>query len=440
MPPPASGSSYWPCWRTPARSSATPTTGWGLALLPLLYIAGRFFAPPRLVSDTRAQVLALWLAPPLAFYLLIHIGNPGYLLSFLPALCLLTAHGTLILAQDTAQAIRLARRDGRGATAGEELALTSAPFSSEQDESRGTGQPLPFREGGGGRYAATILIALIALSNAALFLAANGEGRLREIRAIDRILSKQVAAIEAQFPPASTLILAYDRSRQLRYYLPDHRIELLFTEAVAVAASGYDPSHYWERRSTLTVPPGLTHIVLPDLDENTSEQPGPLHRLDLGDGVELLVAEVSTGDTVRYGYRYAAVAASVSRNPPAQGCAWPLAAVRPGRSGGTIGGSCLQRRRQQPHVRDVGPRRQGCHEQARRRHVFRLQRLRDHLRRRRHRPLVQERRVGQPRKEHRTADAVGFFLGHGAVRQADHAVLRGLIRHARDVGRLHRAG
>ena len=169
--------------------------GMGLALLPLLYIAGRFFAPPRLVSDTRAQVLALWLAPPLAFYLLIHIGNPGYLLSFLPALCLLTAHGTLVLAQDTAQAIRLARRDGRGATAGEELALTSAPFSSGQDESR--------RGGRGVRYAgrSTILIALIALSNAALFLAADGEGRLREIRAIDRILSKQVAAIEAQFPP-----------------------------------------------------------------------------------------------------------------------------------------------------------------------------------------------------------------------------------------------
>ncbi len=281
--------------------------GMGLALLPLLYIAGRFFAPPRLVSDTRAQVLALWLAPPLAFYLLIHIGNPGYLLSFLPALCLLTAHGALVLAQDTALAVRLARRDGRGATAGEELAITSAPFPSRQDESRGTGQPLPLREGVRGRYAASCLIVLIALSNAALFLAANGEGRLREIRAIDRILTKQVAAIEAQFPPASTLILAYDRSRQLRYYLPDHRIELLFTEAVAVAASGYDPSHYWERRSTLTVSPGLTHIVLPDLDENTSEQPGPLHHLDLGDGVELLVAEVASGDTVRYGYRYAAV-------------------------------------------------------------------------------------------------------------------------------------
>ena len=185
--------------------------------------------------------------------------------------------------------------------------LTPGPFPPGNGSQRGARQPLPFREGVGGRYVATILIALIALSNAALFLAADGEGRLHEIRAIDRILTKQVAAIEAQFPPPSTLILAYDRSRQLHYYLPDHRIELLFTEAVAVAASGYDPSRYWERRSTLTVPPGLTHVVFPDLGENTSEHPGPLHRLDLGDGVELLVAEVASGDTVRYGYRYVAV-------------------------------------------------------------------------------------------------------------------------------------
>ena len=274
--------------------------GLGLALLPLLYIAGRFFAPPRLVSDTRAQVLALWLAPPLAFYLLIHIGNPGYLLSFLPALCLLTAHGTLVLAQDTAEAMRLIRPDN--------LPLSTwwrgSRVMGQSRTTPGTIRAAPAHQG---VRLATILIALIALSNAALFLAADGEGRLREIRAIDRILTKQVAAIETQFPAASTLILAYDRSRQLRYYLPDHRIELLFTEAVAVAASGYDPSHYWERRSTLTVPPGLTHVLLPDLDVNTSEQPGAVRRLDLGDGVELLVAEVSSGDTVRYGYRYVAV-------------------------------------------------------------------------------------------------------------------------------------
>ena len=292
--------------------------GLGLALLPLLYIAGRFFAPPRLVSDARAQVLGLWLAPPLAFYLLIHIGNPGYLLSFLPALCLLTAHGTLVLAQDTAQAVRLARPGGGSPPAGPlpsppptELPGEGSSSSSPPADNRKPRTPKPARRPAPQwtLWAATSLIALIALSNAALFLAADGEGRLREIRAIDRILGKQVAAIEAQFPAESTLILAYDRSRQLRYYLPDHRIELLFAEPVV--GRGYDATRYWERRRTLTIPPGVTHIVLPDLGENTSAHPGAVRRLDLGEGVALLVAEVSSGDTARYGYRYISVEPAV---------------------------------------------------------------------------------------------------------------------------------
>ena len=384
--------------------------GLGLALLPLLYIAGRFFAPPRLVSDTRAQVLGLWLAPPLAFYLLIHIGNPGYLLSLLPALCLLTAHGTLVLAQDTAQAVRLARPGG------------VFPLSTMWRGGRGVrqeeDQPAPRWP----LYAATSLIALIALSNAALFLVADGEGRLREIRAIDRILSKQVAAIEAQFPVESTLILAYDRSRQLRYYLPDHRIELLFTEAVAVAARGYDPSRYWERRSTADGAAGhYAHCATRSRREHERASGGGAPS---GLGRRRGVA-CGRGCERRHG---------ALRLPLRRGGAGgrALAAAAP------VGDLCLQRRRQQAHVRDVGPRRQGRHEQARSRHVFGLQRASNHLRRRRHRPLVQERRVGQPREQHRTADTVGFFLGHGAVRQADHAVLRGLIRHAGDVGRLHR--
>ena len=269
--------------------------GVGLALLPLLYIAGRFFAPPRLVSDTRAQVLGLWLAPPLAFYLLIHIGNPGYLLSFLPALCLLTAHGTLVLAQDTAQAIRLARRDGRGATAGEELALTSAPFPSGQDESRGTGQPLPFREGVGGRYAATILIALIALSNAALFSPPTAKGGCAKSAPLTASSASRSRPSKRSFRPTSTLILAYDRSRQLRYYLPDHRIELLFTEAVAVAASGYDPSHYWERRSTLTVCRRTSRTSCSPISTRTRvSSQARCTAWTWATGVELLVAEVAS--------------------------------------------------------------------------------------------------------------------------------------------------
>ncbi|MGH2368093.1 MAG: protein O-mannosyl-transferase family, partial [Chloroflexota bacterium] len=65
--------------------------GMGLALLPMLYFLGRFFAPQRVVRDRRVRFLLLWLLPPLLFYVTVHIGNPGYVLSFLPALCIYAA-------------------------------------------------------------------------------------------------------------------------------------------------------------------------------------------------------------------------------------------------------------------------------------------------------------------------------------------------------------
>ena len=42
-------------------------------------------------NPARALFFALWLAPLLAFYTIVHIGDPGYVFSFLPALCILAA-------------------------------------------------------------------------------------------------------------------------------------------------------------------------------------------------------------------------------------------------------------------------------------------------------------------------------------------------------------
>ena len=143
----------------------------------------------------------------------------------------------------------------------------------------------------------------IGLSNTALFFVASGEGRWREIRQIDLIFERQLREIRDRYPPESTLILAYDRSRQYRYYLPRHKIELLFDVAVAGAVT--DTSRYWERRKSYRVPPGVSTVLFPDLGRNTSDQPGLVQRVDLGDGVELYVARVQQGDEIRYGYQYA---------------------------------------------------------------------------------------------------------------------------------------
>jgi hypothetical protein len=72
-----------------------------------------------------------------------------------------------------------------------------------------------------------------------------------------------------------------------------------------VAGAVTDTSRYWERRTDLAVPAGLSAVIFPDLVRNTSDQPGLVQQVTLGDGVDLFVARVQPGDHVRYGYQYA---------------------------------------------------------------------------------------------------------------------------------------
>jgi hypothetical protein len=256
--------------------------GLGLALLPAVYFAGRFFSPQHLVADARARFLLLWLLPPLLFYVTVHIGNPGYVLSLVPALCIYIAQAVLGFLEDVRAASETLAAS-RGVRAGAAARLAARAWVAP---------------------AATACVVAIGLTNAALFRFGNGEGRYPEIRQIDRIFERQLATIREQYPPSSTIILAYDRSRQYRYYLPRHRIELLFDVPVAGAVT--DTSRYWERRATLMIPAGVTAVLFPDLERNTSDLPGLVQRLDLGAGVDLFVARVQPGDEVRYGYHYAA--------------------------------------------------------------------------------------------------------------------------------------
>src|SRR5207248_6610058 len=88
--------------------------GLGLGLVPLAYglIHGgwRWWhcrRVPGWETPTPALVLALWLAPPMLFYALVHIGDRGYSFSYLPGLCIAAGAGLRLLARD---AVRLAHR------------------------------------------------------------------------------------------------------------------------------------------------------------------------------------------------------------------------------------------------------------------------------------------------------------------------------------------
>lgn len=152
--------------------------GWGLAALPAL---GGLLRLRPLRLDDRAWFLALWCAPALGFYSLIHMGQQGLVFVFLPALLLASA-----------QALH--------------VGLRSHP------------QLL---------WPATLSI---TLGGAALFLLFPtyplGESGPKlvtydTIRAQDEWMLGRMRAIREQFDPRTTLLLA-SNWRYVQYYLPEY--------------------------------------------------------------------------------------------------------------------------------------------------------------------------------------------------------------------------
>jgi hypothetical protein len=233
---------------------------------------GTRFRPTRIVADRASRALALWMLPPAVFYLFVHIGNPGYVLTLVPALALVVAAGANDLVADTFTAIARA---------------TGVPEPSPESTMRVT-------------FAVVVGIALV---NASLFLYGPGEGRRREIASIDAHFARVLGTIRTDYPASTSLIVAYDRSRQYRFELPDWRHDLLFDVAVAGAVT--DVNRYWEWRRRFVVPDGIDWIVFPDLGENRAEAMGLVIPRDLGGGEVIWVGAVRAGDEVTWGYRYA---------------------------------------------------------------------------------------------------------------------------------------
>ena len=270
--------------------------GLGPSIVVLVADLGTRFRPTRIVTDRSSRVLAIWMVPPVAFYLLVHLGNPGYLLTILPACAIIVAVGTRDLVADgLAAGVEVWRRFAEWQPGGS--ARTGA-FDSLSRETRPSGdrdRAIAIVTGG--------VVSLLALANGVLFLVGPGEGRRREISGIDEHFERVLGAIQSDYPAASTLVVAYDRSRQYRYYLPGWRHELLFDVAVAGAVT--DTTRYWEWRRKLAVPDGVDWVVFPDLGDNLAESMGLVVARNLGSGEVMWVAAVRPGDEVTWGYRHA---------------------------------------------------------------------------------------------------------------------------------------
>lgn len=117
-----------------------------------------------------AAWVVLWLGPPLAFYTLVHIGDPGYIFSFLPALAIVAALG---LAGDR-------------------------------------------------RVFWTGLVA-VALLNSAVFFFHPRVLTYPGLTAADAAFGERLGLLD-WFPPDSTLVVAAESYRALQFYRPEFRV------------------------------------------------------------------------------------------------------------------------------------------------------------------------------------------------------------------------
>jgi len=220
---------------------------WGLGLfaIPLLALAAagaRDAIRARRISLRQTDMLLiLWIAPALGLYVILHIGEWGYVLSVLPGLYVLAAIG--------------AKR-----------AMAVPPNTRR-------------------RALATLVIApaLVFITGAAPFSAA-------AVARHDAELVAHVAYVRGHYSAQRTLILAREDYLQVRYYLPEYRVWF------------HDPDPF---RSTLRRKraPRVTAMVVftPGLRASSSDA----RRIECGMGAQLVYLAIEPGAVVElYGEHY----------------------------------------------------------------------------------------------------------------------------------------
>jgi hypothetical protein len=177
------GAGWWGVRRNVVRLTIYALFGWGVSLVPFVaYVAARVWRREWPGHWEKPLFFALWLAPTLFFYALIHMGQQGLVFVFLPALLLWGAVG---------------------------LVRLFAP---------------------GSRRRLSVVAATLLAINVALFCLApehplGGDGLRLLTRATlinsDRYYQNRFEAIEANFAPESTAILATNW-HHIEYYLPEY--------------------------------------------------------------------------------------------------------------------------------------------------------------------------------------------------------------------------
>jgi hypothetical protein len=242
----------------------------GIGLLLVLYVFGKRFGPARLAADYRSRFLGVWVVPPLVVYVFAHLGEPGYVLSLAPQASILIALAILDLHDELVQL-------------GSVLCARGWRWL-----------PPPRLVGLGG--AALLSLAIVGW-NIQAFARGVGPGRLPDLRAHDATTGAQIEFLRQQ-PVATTVVLSHDIFRQLHFYVPNYRSELLFSEYVPDFASA---------RTRTELPAGTDQIVVLDSPLQVApEDAGRVHEVVLRDQprVSVWLVNAQGARAVEHGYHF----------------------------------------------------------------------------------------------------------------------------------------
>ncbi len=220
---------------------------WGLGLfaLPLVALAAagaRYAIRARRISLGQTDaLLILWIAPALGLYVILHIGEWGYVLSVLPGLYLLAAIGV--------------------------TRAMAAP-----------------------RAARPVTFAALLIAPALAFTSSSAPLSAAAVAQHDAELVAHVAYVREHYSAQKTLILAREDFLLVRYYLPEYRVWF------------HDPEPF---RSTLRrerAPEVTAMVVLtPGLRAGSSDA----RHIECGKGAQLVYLAIEPGAVVElYGERY----------------------------------------------------------------------------------------------------------------------------------------
>ncbi|MCA1644932.1 MAG: glycosyltransferase family 39 protein [Chloroflexi bacterium] len=259
----------WALWTVPWRLRWA-TVSLAARLVLVLYLVGKRFGPAHLAADYRSRFLGLWIVPPLLVYVFAHLGEPGYILSLAPAASMLIGLAILDLRAELVQLGGVLHARGW------------------------RWLPPPRLIGLGG--AALLSLAILGW-NVQAFARGVGPGRLPDLRAHDATTGAQIDFVRQQ-PVATTIVLAHDIFRQLHFYIPGYRSELLFSE--------YVPD-FTTARTRTELPAGTEQIVVLDSPLQVApEDAGRVHEVVVRDEprVSVWLVDAQGASAVEHGYHF----------------------------------------------------------------------------------------------------------------------------------------